>query len=365
MTEPKTPRRRRTKAELSASQTTRDMIEALSWLAPAQSKKVDAAPYETHCLIQGGWVVAYNGMISAGHKINSTLTCAVHTERFKASLLRATDAGLSITSSDDLVQIHTESFASNVPTLSLDQVKAVTPDNPSIGLDDRLARAFDDVAPLAKEGATELVKASVRLDADGLVSATDRHTIMQIATGIVYPDVLIPRASADAFRKADGMYAMGFSDSSVTIWYGADMSRWIKTSFYKEEWPDIRPIFADWGALEFRVFPAALKDAIDAVLPHSPDGFVHFFKDSLWSDAPEHTWSTIAEHTSPKDPTTGARVDMPSMFAPPHVALNGERLLFVLKSASHYALDAASNNLLFYGDNMRGALAPSQDMGDV
>lgn len=317
---------------------TGDLINAIQWVLCAQNFAENRPDFERHSLIANNWIMASNGVITAGHKIETELVASPNTQLLHAALIHAGNKLAITQAANGELMVKSNQFNSTIPVAAQGSLQVSMPDPPQIQIGTTIKDGFDIVAPIAKESAQTVESATIKLQS-GSMFATNRNVIIEFWHGWQIPVFIIPRKSVDAFRKSEHeMTAIGFSANSLTIWYGD--TAWIKTQVINEEWPDMSKIL-DQFQYTFVPVPAGLKMAIEAVLPHSPDEMVHFDAGHVYSHERNEMLS-------------GAVVPCNDVTRPG--AVIGKNMLYVLEHATHWD-PIPSNAIMFMGINLRGAIA--------
>jgi hypothetical protein len=211
------------------------LVEALKFVAVAQ--KGDGAPHETHCKIAHNTVVASNGVLSAGARIEADLWANPHTLRLIDALERCGEA-FTVTQIDSTrLSIQSEKFRAVIPCLDESLLHLTQPDEPCAVINDSLKEGFNVVSTLVADNSEFVVTASILLRSGSMVS-TNRHIMLEYWHGLDLPALVIPKSAAVAVSKCEkALVTLGFSAGSVTFYF-ADGS-WLKSQQYTDKWPGI------------------------------------------------------------------------------------------------------------------------------
>jgi hypothetical protein len=266
----RSPRKRKEAAAAAPPQQTADIVAALEWCKVAQ--KDIGNPNETHCLIGHGAVVAFDGIIAAGHLCGEAGIASPHTIKMLSAMQRAKTAVSIMQTANGDLSITSGKFHAVIPCQPVENIVNIVPDANIANADDRLKQAFGAVQTLAAEGSQAVVTASILVRANTCI-ATDRVLVLEAWHGIDLPTLVIPKAAATLISKqAKTLVGFGYSATSVTFWFEGNC--WIRTQQYVETWPDIDRVLNDHDGYWYDL-PADFWDAITATAPFTDDGNLH------------------------------------------------------------------------------------------
>lgn len=278
------------------------LIAALKFISTAQ--KNEGTAYQTHSRMLGHWLMAFDGVLSAGCKIEEDLDACPHT----ASLLTAlTKCGEQISISQIsqyVLSVKSDRFKVNIDCVDAQTLAASNPDPILVPLNDEIKRGFEVCGWIAKEYAERAFRACVLLQANSIV-ATDSHVMLEYWHGIdLPPGLMIPKVAVNAVLKTDKkLKGFGYTaEHSVTFWFEDDS--YIKTQLFKDKYPNYEDIFAQKAGNVVQ-FHADLFKAIDAVSPFCkskeglPSKFIHFENDKLCSSKNENIGASFDLPTLP------------------------------------------------------------------
>jgi len=328
----KKPRARRKKAEVS--NVAASLIAGLKFVAVAQKKA--GTVQQQFCGISGNWVVACNGVIMVGTKVEDDLTACPHTYQFIDALAKCGQE-LNITQlSENTLSIKFDKFKALVPCVGFEELELPQPDPQIAAIDDRIKAAFESVACLATDGAPNAVHAALLLQSGSAV-ATNGHALLEYWHGIDLPPMLIPKASAVAVAKAGKpLTGFGYSGASATFWF--DDGSFIKTQLYGERYPHYAGIINVEGLNPWPL-PEEFFKAVHAVESFSRNGFVYFNNCSISSRQAEEEAATYEIEGLPEGMGFQAKY------------------LTTLQHAMQKAhFDKDNNRVFFFGENVRGVL---------
>lgn len=222
------------KLKTSASQ----LLNAINFISVAQSNKEDPIPYKNHCILKNGNAAAYDGILTAGCKIEETLEICPQTFKLIAALERC-DKDVSITELQGRLSVKSGAFSAFVPCWS-ESMPSLSPDPPCGQISEALRTGFQMIAHLAVENGKTIVQESLLLRPGSMV-ATDRALILEYWHGIDLPTVVLPKSFVSAILSIPKtLTKFGYSGNSITFYF--EDESWIKTQLYEEEWPDINLI---------------------------------------------------------------------------------------------------------------------------
>jgi hypothetical protein len=291
---------------------------------------------ETYIHLGAYWATAFNGTIAAGHPITEDIFACPHASLIIEALSKCNEQ-ISFTQLDGFrLSIKSGKFKAVIPGIDPTLLNIAMPDPPIAIIDDRFKEALSIVGILPNENAQLVYLASILMNGQSLVSTTGK-AIFEYWHGINLPsEIALPKALVEPLTKtAKKLVRFGFSPTSVTFYF--EDSSWIRSQVYIERWPDIGhildqpsnawPISGDfWRGLE-------------AVAPFSSSGFVYF-------DA-----GILRSHDSP---IQGASYEVAGL--PAGVAFPAKQLAMIRPFAKTMDF-LAKGSLMFFGDNLRGAIA--------
>lgn len=314
------------------------LLEAISFVGSILKDK--GAAYETHISMKDNWAVGFNGILSAGHKIEEQIEAYPQNTLFSNALSKCGE-GLSITLLEtNRLSIKSGSFKALVPCVEGDLMHVIEPDKPIAVIDDRFKKALETVGVLAAENAQSVVTASILMNGFSLI-ATDRKFIMEAWHGIdLPPGLTLPKAFVGPLTKAKKPLAQfGFSEGSATFYF--EDGSWLKTQTYADVYPDLNGLLNKQSNM-WNV-PDKFFEAVKAIEPFSDDGNIYFDTGFLRSHASDTVGASFEISGTPKG------VIYPAKYLN---MLNGlaEKIDFVTPHNSGYCL-------MFQGASSRGLIA--------
>lgn len=233
-----------------ARKTTKDqsgaapLIEALKFIALAQSK--DGLAGQTHCAINNGRIIAFNGTFATGVIITDDLSACPHTLRLLDALTKC-GPNVSIAHLEsDRLSVRSDRFKGFIPCVPFGSIPACDtwPDNPVAVIDDRIKAGFDMVMPILADTPTRPFEGGALLQANVIVG-TNGHMLIEYSHGIdLPPGLVIPKAALHAIVKTPKKLArFGYSNHSATFFFEDDS--FIKTQLYDGGYPNYLTLFRD------------------------------------------------------------------------------------------------------------------------
>lgn len=218
------------------------LISALNFISVAQDEKEADIPYKNHCVLHNNTAVAFNGILTAGCKIEESLEICPHTYKLIAALERTTK-DISITELEGRLSVKSGAFSAFVPCWHED-MPSLAPDPALAPISDSLKIGFEMISGFTvNNDKKKIVECSILLQANSMI-ATDTACMLEFWHGLDLPTCVLPKAFVSAVMNVNkGLKAFGYSGNSCTFWFEDDS--WIKTQLYNEDWPDISKIFKE------------------------------------------------------------------------------------------------------------------------
>lgn len=339
-TAPKKPRSRARKQAAGGSgkktpNPAATLIAALKFISPAQKK---AGPTNVQfCHVSHNWAAASDGVLTIAAPIEEDLSACPHTLQFIDALSKAGDE-LSITQlTANTLAVASGVFRGLVPCVGFEEVPITAPDPQCAVIDDRIKAALAAVAGLATEGAPNATFAAVLLQANSAVS-TNGAALLEYWHGIdLPPGLLLPKASASAIAKSSKtLTGFGFSQSSATFYF--EDGSFIKTQLFGERYPNYVTVLEVENLNPWPV-PEELFKGIRAIESFSPNGHVFFEDGAVLSKMHKEEASTY-------------RIE----GLPERMGFSVKLLLSVEHAFKSAHFDPEANKVVFFGENMRGAV---------
>lgn len=220
--------------------------------------------YQTHCLLQDGWLTTFDGVTATGHRIDETLTCAPDTKLLAAALKKA-GSGFSIVPDVSYLTVRAGRFMARVPVVPIEHVTRQETHPAQIPVDERFTAALLTASRGAGDANSSLTH-SVSLTGS-LATATDRIQMIQAFTGVAIdaPLVLPIPIIRTLAKTKENVARVGYDGTAITLWLSPD--KWIRSQLYTEKWPDLTPIFKNFGSTRFFPLPAIYPEVLDKLEP--------------------------------------------------------------------------------------------------
>jgi len=311
------------------------LIAALKFIAVAQKKAGPTGIQFAH--ITHHWAAAFDGVLTVAAPVEEDLEACPHTLQFIDALSKAGDE-LSITQlSPNTLAVSSGVFRALVPCVAVEDVPIPPPDPQCAVIDDRIKAALAAVAGLAMDGAPNATYAAVLLQAGSAV-ATNGAALLEAWHGIdLPPGLMLPKAAASAIAKASkALTGFGYSQSSATFYF--EDGSFIKSQLYGERYPNYASVL-DVPNLNLWPIPEDFYRAVRAIESFSPNGHVFFEDGAVLSRMHKEEASTYKIEGLPE-----------------RMGFSAKLLLSVEHAFKKAHFDAETNKVIFYGDNVRGAV---------
>jgi hypothetical protein len=295
---------------------------------------------ETHLLLSNNWAVTFNGILSAGIKIEENIYACPQSKLIQEAISKCGQQ-FSITQLDGFkLSVKGEKFKAIVPCIDPTLLYISAPDEPIGEITDIIKIALDIVGVLASETGQQVYQASVLLNGQSVI-ATNGHIIFEYWHGLNLPsNISLPKSIISVLTKVNKkLIKFGFSQSSFTFYFEDDS--WIKTQLFADKWPDVASILNCQSSPN--AIPNGFWEGAEAVAPFG-DGLVYFDTGMLYSHPSANAGASYEVPGIPRGP----------IFSYKQLALIkplAERIDF-LAPGKH-----GGHNLVFFGRNMRGLIA--------
>ena len=309
-----------------------NLINALKFISPAQRKA--GTPNQTNCVFYGGFVTAFDGLLTIGHPVDEDINACPNTHGLLNALLKCGEK-LSITQLDSgRLSIKSDKFKALVPCERFDVMPYAGPDVACAAIDDRLKAGFELVSPLANENAQRTSLAAILLQANTVV-ATNGHVLLEYWHGIdLPPNILLPKPAVKAIGNVGKkLTQFGFSGNSATFFF--EDGSYIKSQLFDERYVDYASV------LDVAVNPWPLPEdfykAVDTLESFTENHLLYFGANGMRSHFDENE---------------GASFEMSGLTA--GLIFNAEYLQLVRKAFVN--VDFQPDRAFFFGENARGAI---------
>ncbi|HEX2243008.1 MAG TPA: hypothetical protein VHK27_07115 [Gammaproteobacteria bacterium] len=338
-TEKKVAARARKKRVAAKTNGAADLMKSLQFVMAAQ--KPVGTPYQTHCIINNHWCVAFDELLTIGCKVQEDIVACPHTTSFASALAKCGET-LAITQlNESAISIKSDRFKATIKCARFEDMPISAPDPPAIEANDEIKKAFALLAwPLLDSSTTAAWKGAIYLQSNTAV-ACNGMVLLEYWHGLPLPaGVLIPKTSAIAIAKCDKkLVALGGSESSVTFYF--EDESFIKTQLLKDNYPNYGVIF-DQIPEDLTLLPNDFFAAVEAVKDFTESGFIYLRGDRLQSH---------------RDDGLGASYEINGV--PNGFSFNPE----FLKSAQPHFFNTVffDNRVKFSNDRIRGVIMGSND----
>lgn len=272
----RTPRARKPKAEQSSAAS---LIRALQFVSMAQ--KDAGTNYQTHCIINNHWCVAFDGLLMIGCKVEEDISACPNTSKLLTALQKC-GAQIAITQlTENAIDVKSDKFKAKIDCVSLDQMPLSSPDPFAGPITDAVKAACGALAWLATEGATQPFKAGVYVKAGSAV-ATSGMVLLEYWHACNMPELLLPKRTAEVLSRIDRkLVGFGFSQTSVTFYF--EDESFIKSQLLDDRFPEYEKLFDGFsGMSSVPVSPDFFK-AVESIAPFAEQKIAWFRGNRLQS----------------------------------------------------------------------------------
>jgi len=326
--------KRARKPPKGAESTAANLIAGLQFVSIAQREVGEQI--QTHCVLDNGWILATDGGISAGCKIEDTLQASPHTRRLSAALKKCQGSIAIVQLSNAQLRVKAGKFSATIPCVDSADMPTIYPDAKIAVLSNAIKAGFAACAPIINESAPEAYKAALLLQANTIVGCNG-HLLLEYWHGIdLPPGIMIPKAAAVAIANCEkNLTGFGFTDRSATFHFEDDS--FIKTALFNNDYPNFNQIIEKpsnpWPV------PADFFIGLDHVLEFAENGHI-FFDNNLMK--------------SSKIESLGANYQVDGLTG--GMGFNGKYLKIVQKEFIKAAFIPDDAVVFFFSDNARGML---------
>jgi hypothetical protein len=315
------------------------LLAALKFVEPA-SKDIGQIN-QTHCMLSGNWVAAFDGLLMMAAKIDTDITAFPNTRRLVATLSKC-DEAVQITQLDNnRLGIKSGKFSAFVPCIEPGLLAFTPPDAPQWQWNDGVTAALSTVGIIAKENAPRMVQASILLR-ENSAAATDGVMAFEYWHGTPMPTVVLPKVFVSELIKIGKKPVQcGASQSTFTVYF--EDESFIRTQLYTDPYPNIDKVLG--VAASPYPIPAELWSALEKLDAMKSDKHRIYFNakgSKLQTDIDDNIGASYDfEHPMPDG--VMFNIDLLRRFAP------------FAKTADWVCGDDGKMSA-FYGDQFRGVL---------
>lgn len=267
------------------------LADALSHIEIASRGTAD---YAKNCQFNTGWLIGYDGIVAAGHKIADDYQCAPDLDMLKQAVKRVGSPYSLALYANGSLAVAGERLRSVIPCLPMDRMPHVMPDAPMLACTREFRDALVVCGQIAVEKAERVALASVRVRGASAVATNGSQVIEQWHGLDIRTDMQIPKEFLTAIEKVPHEpTAIGWREnSSVTIWFGPD--RWARTQLYEPNFPDTDKLFAEVGTISLFRMPTLL-DAMTS-LTHRANGTLWCAPGQLSTEKDDNGATFLMDH---------------------------------------------------------------------
>lgn len=312
------------------------MLADLKFVQGAIGKK-DIVPTLTHFRIHDGKIKSYNGKIALCSPIELGIDCQPKAVDFIKAIQTCTDTvHLSMTPAGRLT-VKSAKFKAHINCVD-ETFPDVEPSGDLIQLSGNLLPALKALEPMIAEDASRPWARGILLR-DQFAHATNNVVICQYWLGYAFPfDMVLPHdAVNEMIRINQEPVSMQMAENAVTFHYQGD--RWLRAQTVEPQWPDIARVL-DKPSSPKDIYPEFFDD-LETLRPFVDDLNRCFFTNGF-----------LATHV---DEGLGARVEHGCETIQNDLVFNINMLRMLSKVATQF--DFSVSPALFFGDNLRGAIA--------
>ena len=309
------------------------LAEAIKFVEPAHDEK-SPHPAHRHARLQGGFIVATDGIVSIGTPIKENISVAPHIGKLTQALSRCKSTLTLAQQANDTLLVRSGGFRATVPCVPMQDMYPILPDAKIAAITPSVIDALRAVSPLAAERDHKLAYASVLLQGGSAV-ATNGFCLAEYWHGVdLPPGLLLPKASVQKLLKCNVAFTgFGFSANSVT--FHADNGAFFKSQLYVEKYLDYARIFHNDMQLE--PVPEGLADAAKALLGFHEQDHIDIVGSMLSVPGGEASYIVDGLNASLK--------------------VNGKDFAAMLANATQWDYTSAINAICYFvGTNFRSAI---------
>lgn len=314
-----------------------ELRKAIEFIKPIQKKKgtIDLK----HCLINNGWAVACDGVITMGTKVSDDISGCPQTTLL-ADALKFVGDDLAITTTNRTMYITSGDYRAAIPCVEFDELLISAADENIAEVDNKVKEALKGLRYLTVKNSGIAHYTAVLLQPSTAVS-TNGHIILEYWHGWDLPqNMLIPKDAAKIIGniKKD-LVGFGYSGPTATFWF--EDGSFVKTRLFGERYPEYEHIFKT-KTNDFEVIPEGFFEAIKKVLLASETNAIYFKDGKITSNySVENEASTFKFDKLPE--TSG---------------YNGEYLLKLQKLMHKACFETEPSKCYFFSEDnvVRGAI---------
>lgn len=324
-----------------------ELLSALRFISVAQ-KSDGKAPYQRHCVFRDDEVIAFDGILTAGHPVIETLAGCPETFKLIAALSQVRGQYSMVLLDTLQLSIRSDVFNALVPCIKAEMIDHVKPDGPNkYPMNNGFRTASDMAASYCTDSGDTIVSSAIVTQSWSLMGTNGSTAFIEAAMNTELPvGLVLPNAFVTAVNKIKlDIAGFSFSQGSFTIFF--EGGAWLKTQVYQEAYPKLEKVMDMFNAAKPTTIPEGLWRAVDAVAPHSVTGRI---------------WITNNYVCASSDNKVGAQHECDGLpFTCAFDVKFSKQMRAMMHSADFTTNDSA---IIFRGDNVRGLLMKIQWNGE-
>jgi hypothetical protein len=312
------------------------ILTALRFVSIAQQP--EGTPYQTHCRFTGSEVVAFNGVLAAGHPCEEIMDACPHTLDTIAALSRMRGAfSLTLLDRNKLI-LNSEKFRAQIDCLAPVEVDTVIRHDNAYPLNDAFKDAAERAGIYITEAAQTVMESSV-YSLDGSIIGTNGKILLECWHGNPFPPgLIIPYTAIKALKKIP-LHIVGFGFDTNGITFHFENGAWLRTQLFRSDYPRLDNLRAKMDSMMPAPKVDELEKAVNAVLPFSETSGVWINQNVVMSHA-----------TNEK----GAQYKCDGL--PFDMSFNGEYYLKIASFVTAIDFTTDAQIIMFRGDQVRGMM---------
>lgn len=324
---------RKAKTELSVEGSS--FLSALMFVNQAQEKA--GLTYQRHCHVKNGWVLAYNGLISAGSKVPFDFHACPQTDKLIAALNNC-GSDLSIINDESSITIKSGKFKAHIDCVNPETMPYFFADNKIANLTNSIKEGFKAALIVADESSDRPFAKGALLQGD-TIACTDGVRLIEYWHGVdLPPGMVIPvKAMRAVISHSSNLTGFGFSNNSVTFHF--EDESFIRSGLLDCKYPDYERLFATDAV--FNPLPLDFIKAIETILPFSNENIIYLEEDKITTDKLNKKATVFEVEPLPNNK-----------------CYNGAFILQLKAYLDRVAF--ANDKLYFFGENCRGIIMGKQ-----
>lgn len=314
------------------------MLSALKFVKGAVAKK-DFVPELTHFHIADGRITGYNGTMALSSPIDTDIRANPKALLFFRAIEACTkEPTLKLTDNGRLI-VQSGRMRAQVPCID-NESYFIPPAGNRIKAPKGLPALLKTVAPFIGEDASRPWCLGALFDGPFLY-ATNNVTMVQMWTALDMPTINVPKFAIDQIiRIGEDPIELQSDGVSLTVYY--EDGRWIRTQLFAEPWPLELVNKIIESPSEQKQVPEGFVDTVEKLTPFTEgkSSAIYFLGNAMGTG-------------ETKDAVDSVVFDLDGI--PEGVIYNIHQLRIIGPVAT--TIDFKSTPCMFYGENIRGAMA--------